>query len=143
MYKLRFYQTSGIDKGNLDHEEFFATKEEVMLRYAEVFKKELFSLNPTIWEYDCCNQDYFRIQYEPVKKSDTQKLIEIIQKEAEYDKQAKLNRIASELKVDYIDLMQVVDEPMTIELGEALRVQMIEMFKTLKRCGIDVTSRLK
>lgn len=65
MYKMRFYQTSGINKGNLDHEEFFETREEVMMRYAEVFKKELFSLNPTIWEYDFCNQDYFRIQYEP------------------------------------------------------------------------------
>ena len=49
-YKIRFYKLKGSDKGNLDHEEFFDTKKEAINRYREVFKKELFSLNPTVWE---------------------------------------------------------------------------------------------
>ena len=49
-FKMRFYKLEGSDKGNLDHEEFFDTKEQAIDRYNQVFKKELFSLNPTVWE---------------------------------------------------------------------------------------------
>lgn len=37
-YKLRFYQLSGPDKGNLSHEEFFQDREQMMTRYREVFQ---------------------------------------------------------------------------------------------------------
>lgn len=50
MYKLRIYKTSGFDKGNLDHEELFETKEQMHKRYKELFKRELYALNPTAWE---------------------------------------------------------------------------------------------
>ena len=50
MYKLRIYKLSGIDKGNLDHEEFFDTKEHVDKRYDELLESELYGLNPTAWE---------------------------------------------------------------------------------------------
>ena len=50
MYKLRIYKLSGIDKGNLDHEEFFDTKEHMDKRYDELFESELYGLNPTAWE---------------------------------------------------------------------------------------------
>lgn len=50
MYKLRIYRLSGVDKGNLDHEEFFDTKDQMDKRYNELFKRELYSLNPTAWE---------------------------------------------------------------------------------------------
>jgi hypothetical protein len=50
MYKLRIYKLSGLDKGNLDYEEFFDTKEQMVKRYDELFKKDLYSLNPTAWE---------------------------------------------------------------------------------------------
>lgn len=50
MYKLRIYKLSGVDKGNLDHEEFFDTKEQMDKRYDELFKMELYSLNPTAWK---------------------------------------------------------------------------------------------
>ena len=42
MYKLRIYKLSGADKGNLDHEELFNTKEQM--------DKDLYGLNPTAWE---------------------------------------------------------------------------------------------
>ena len=34
-YKLRFYQLSGPDKGNLSHEEFFQDREQMMVRYSD------------------------------------------------------------------------------------------------------------
>ena len=50
MYKLRIYKLSGVDKGKLDHEEFFDTKDQMDKRYNELFKKELYGLNPMAWE---------------------------------------------------------------------------------------------
>ena len=50
MYKLRIYKLSGVDEGNLDHEEFFSKKEEMETRYDELFVYENYSLNPTAWE---------------------------------------------------------------------------------------------
>ena len=50
MFKLRFYKKSGYDKGNLDHEEFFNTKERAIERYREVFVRRDYGLNPTMWE---------------------------------------------------------------------------------------------
>ena len=49
MYKLRIYKLSGVDEGNLDHEEFFSKKEEMETRYDELFVYENYSLNPTAW----------------------------------------------------------------------------------------------
>lgn len=48
-YKLRIYKLSGIDKGNLDHEEYFDSLDELQARHRELFKMELYSLNPTGW----------------------------------------------------------------------------------------------
>ena len=50
MYKLRIYKLSGVDKGNLDHEELFDTKEQMDKRYDELFQSELYGLNPTAWK---------------------------------------------------------------------------------------------
>lgn len=50
MFKLRIYKLSGSDKGNLDHEELFDTKDQMDKRYDELFKKDLYGLNPTAWE---------------------------------------------------------------------------------------------
>lgn len=59
MYKLRVYKLSGLDKGNLDHEEFFDNKEQMDKRYGELFKRELYSLNPTAWEF--CDREWKRL----------------------------------------------------------------------------------
>lgn len=50
-YKLRFYQLSGPDKGNLSHEKFFQDREQMMVRYREVFRQDLYAYNPTAWQY--------------------------------------------------------------------------------------------
>lgn len=50
MFKLRFYITHGFAEGYLDHEEYFDTFAEARERYDEVWERELFTLNPTMWE---------------------------------------------------------------------------------------------
>ena len=49
-FKVRFYKLEPDSKaGDLDHEEFFDSKEDAVSAYKKAFKKELFSLNPTVW----------------------------------------------------------------------------------------------
>lgn len=49
-YKLRFYcKQEGPNQGDLDHEEFFDTRLEAINRYEEVFDRNAYSLNPTMW----------------------------------------------------------------------------------------------
>lgn len=60
MYKLRIYKLSGANKGNLDYEEFFDTKEQMDKRYEELFKKDLYSLNPTAWKQ--VNNEWKRLE---------------------------------------------------------------------------------
>ncbi len=60
MYKLRIYKLSGIDKGNLDREELFDTKDQMDKRYTELFNGELYSLNPTAWEF--CDEEWKRLE---------------------------------------------------------------------------------
>lgn len=48
MYKLRIYRTTGLNRGNLHHEEKFETKEEMNKRYIEFIPCE--SIIPTAWE---------------------------------------------------------------------------------------------
>lgn len=58
MYKLRIYKTAGADKGNLDHEETFSTREEMETRYDECVEivrgklkqYECYAYFPTAWE---------------------------------------------------------------------------------------------
>lgn len=49
-YKLSFYcKQEGPNQGDLDHEEFFDTRLEAIDRYEEVFDRNAYSLNPTMW----------------------------------------------------------------------------------------------
>ena len=50
MERVRVFELSGVDKRNLDDEELFDTKNQMDKRYDELFKKELYSLNPTAWK---------------------------------------------------------------------------------------------
>lgn len=50
-YKLRVYHISGNNKGNLKEECFFQTKEQMDKKYNELFRYDLYSLNPTAWEW--------------------------------------------------------------------------------------------
>lgn len=50
-FKLRIYQLSGPNKGNLDHEELFPSYEAMVDRYEKLFVFENLSYNPTAWEH--------------------------------------------------------------------------------------------
>lgn len=50
-YKLRIYKLSGPNKGDLDHEEPFPTRESMNDRYNELSKHiKTYGLRPTAWE---------------------------------------------------------------------------------------------
>jgi hypothetical protein len=49
-FKLRIYYTGGVHKGQLNHEEYFDTLEDMDDRYNELFNYENYSCNPTAWE---------------------------------------------------------------------------------------------
>ena len=49
-FKLKIYHLSGSEKGNLDHEEVFQTREEMEKRYNALFQYNLYGLNPTAWQ---------------------------------------------------------------------------------------------
>lgn len=60
-YKLRIYYKSGINKGNLEKEEFFDTIGKAQKRYNELFNYNDFGLNPTLWELNKETSEYNRI----------------------------------------------------------------------------------
>lgn len=56
-YKLRIYFRHGTNYGNLDHEEFFNTKEKMETRYRIIceenkkfFGHDIYAMRPTAWE---------------------------------------------------------------------------------------------
>lgn len=49
VYKLRFYKKYGIDKGNLDHEEYFSDFSDMNSRYLNTFDEKNYAFNPTAW----------------------------------------------------------------------------------------------
>ena len=59
-YKLRIYKQKGKDKGNLDREEFFLTKDEAIERYNELPNPDNFALNPTLWKRN--KDDWERVE---------------------------------------------------------------------------------
>ena len=59
-YKLRIYKQKGKDKGNLDREEFFSTKDEAIERYNELRIPDNFALNPTLWKRN--KDDWERVE---------------------------------------------------------------------------------
>lgn len=58
-YKLRIYYTRGSQKGNVKSEELFYTREEMDARYHQLFKRELYGLNPTAWHFNGATWERF------------------------------------------------------------------------------------
>lgn len=59
---------------------------------------------------------------------------------ADYDKkmEAMLNRISSQLKVEYRDFLDAKEMEMTIDLGENMRLQLEAIFRILTKSGIKL-----
>lgn len=64
-------------------------------------------------------------------------VLKVFDANAKAEKEAMLKRIASKLKVEYLDFKSADDCQMTIELGENLRAQLETVFKILAKNGID------
>lgn len=60
MFKLRFYVTSGPNKGDFDHEEKFHHIYDLIERYQEVFTKYS-STNPTAWMHTETEYGWVRV----------------------------------------------------------------------------------
>lgn len=56
-YKIRIYHTFGPQKGNLQKEEFFSTAREMAIRFRELFRPGMFTLNPTAWKNESESAD--------------------------------------------------------------------------------------
>ena len=61
--KIRFYHQTGPDKGNLKTELFFDSVRKACKFYVSFYERELYALNPTLWEYreNPCLNNWFRL----------------------------------------------------------------------------------
>lgn len=67
------------------------------------------------------------------------KLRTILENSYKSEHEAHLNRTAHALAPEYVDFLSAMDMEMTLDLGENLRLQLKQVFKTLRKNGIDVT----
>lgn len=51
-HKIHVYATRGPLYGEIIRKEYFWSKEAARDRYRELFRRELYGLNPTLWERD-------------------------------------------------------------------------------------------
>ena len=61
--KIRFYHQTGPDKGNLKTELYFDSVRKACKFYVSFYERELYALNPTLWEYreNPGLEDWFRL----------------------------------------------------------------------------------
>lgn len=64
------------------------------------------------------------------------KLNEMVGRDFERQLEEFTNRLSSKLKVDYKDLMDIISIDMTVELGENMRLQLLNVFEILQKNGI-------
>lgn len=66
------------------------------------------------------------------------KMTEVLSRDRLRQADESLQRIASKIKVEYRDFMDAMDIPMTVDLGENLRLQLMSIFKILEKGGIKI-----
>ena len=59
-FKVRTYKKTGPQKGNKDQEFFYGRAEDALLKHNELFRKEDYSLNPTLWAFSGEVDDWVR-----------------------------------------------------------------------------------
>ncbi len=70
-----------------------------------------------------------------------QGVIDVYSEDKQSSQTEQLNAIASKLKAEYRDFKDALEMEMTVELGENIKDQVIQIFKILAKAGIDVESR--
>lgn len=76
-----------------------------------------------------------------VEKIKLQGVVDVYSEDKESSQTEQLNAIASKLKAEYRDFKDALEMEMTVELGENIKEQVIQIFKILAKAGIDVESR--
>ena len=59
-FKVRTYKKTGFYKGNKDQEFFYDSAEDALSKHTELFRKEDYSLNPTLWAFSGEADDWVR-----------------------------------------------------------------------------------
>lgn len=76
-----------------------------------------------------------------IEKIKLQGVVDVYSEDKESSQTEQLNAIASKLKAEYRDFKDALEMEMTVELGENIKEQIIQIFKILAKAGIDVESR--
>lgn len=71
-------------------------------------------------------------------KAKVEELYEMLDRQSVLVVQQLKNKIAVDLRTDYLDLMQIEKEPMSASLGDNLRAQLKNIFRILEKEGINV-----
>lgn len=81
-FKVRTYKKTGSHRGNKDQEFFFDKAETALEKYEELFRKEDYSLNPTLWAFSGEADDWVRYSETDFRKYFTEgrRKIDIVKK---------------------------------------------------------------
>ena len=66
------------------------------------------------------------------------KMSEVLSRDRSKQAEESLQRIASNIKVEYRDFKDALDAPMTVDLGENLRLQLMSIFEILQKGGMKI-----
>lgn len=100
-------------------------------------QEKLSASNETIFSL---NQDVKNKETLIVEKdaeiADRIKLVDVISRDRNKQAEESLQRLASKIKVEYLDFMDARDIPMNCDLGENLRLQLQNIFEILEKGGM-------
>lgn len=119
------------------NEAFSELKKQHRITEEELFKKrnELDSASKIITEQKE-NIVELKAEIERLKA-----VISVYSEDKQSSMDGQLNAIASKLKSQYSELKDALDMEMTVEIGEILRDNLLQVFKILSKAGIDIESR--
>lgn len=66
------------------------------------------------------------------------KMSEVLSRDRSRQADESLQRIASKIRVEYRDFKDAIDTPMTVDLGENFRLQLMSVFEILKKGGMKI-----
>ena len=113
--------------------------------YYSIYTKIIFlkrELNITIKEYEDNIRDLKKHQKELSDKIVRQgDVINVYDEDKQKQKGELVNQIASSLKTIYQDFQSAKDMEMDIDLGENMRDSVDDIFRKLKKFGVDIEGR--
>ncbi len=65
-------------------------------------------------------------------------LLKVVETQAKNEMSQFKNRLARQLKVEVQDFESIEQDPMTVDLGENMRIQLQSVFRTLRQYGIPI-----